>query len=240
MSFMIIPKPSASKEYFIFICILSAIAIVMGSCIFASTLSAPVEPVAIADITADEITDGGVYKIENLFVGDVYAEHSQTSQFTGEVLKVDEQFYAAFFADKTGVIHCISLQVNANKNIMTDISAFLANEERAIGDLNLSGYFEAGEIPNKINGYFQELLDWYSENDLTFEPVRLNLVYQCDLDTDYIDHAAQNKFGLRMIGIMFIVLGIVLIPLCIYLQKDIKKQKEKAAAKARAWTMEEE
>ncbi len=240
MPFFSIPVSTATKEFRIFICILAVFMVLVGIFVFAGTLSAPSEPVAITDIAASEIINGGVYKINDLFVGDTYAQYSQTARYTGEVVKVDEQFYVAFFADKTGEIHCISLQVNADENIMTDISAFLANEDRAIGDLSLSGYFEARKIPDKINGYFQELLDWYNENDFTYPLINLNLVYQCDLETDYAAFAAKQQLTQRLIGIACIVAGIGVVPLVIYYQKDLKKQKEKAAAKARAWTMEEE
>lgn len=201
--------------------------------LFFSTFAEIKTPVDITAADLKNLENGAVYKIDELYVVDSYAEYGETANpLSDKVTKVEKYYFTCMLFDGSDELYTISMQAKPTDSIMPAINAYLADDEQFIGDLVLSGYFTAR--PNGING---ELLEYYEESvamcEEVFELTQLNtdLVFECDGDADYIEYAQKEQNSMRIMAIAFTVFSLLMF-LVGFLSR--KKYHELLAAKEEA------
>lgn len=217
-----------------------AMVLLIGIGLFCSLLTPPAVPIDMSEITAAELAKDNVYRIEELRVGDYYAEYGETQRFTGEMLSVEKEYYTAFLTDSTGELYVASLIVEANDDIKPAVDAYMADMDIPLGDLAVSGYFKASVPSGQLLEYYEEATTWYEDTDVDFPICRINLDYECSLDTDYTEYAEKVAWEGRIVALVFIGLGLLLGIWGIAAHKNLKKRIAEQAAKIAAETAETE
>ena len=213
---------------------------VLGAILFFSLLAPPAVPIDMSGITAAELAKDNVYRIEELRVGNYYAEYGETQRFTGKTLNVEKQYYNAFLSDSTGNMYIVSLVVEPEDDIKAAVDAYMADMDIPLGDLAVSGYFKASVPSGQLLEYYEEAPTWYEDTDVDFPICRINLDYECSLDTDYTEYAEKAAWEGRIVALVFVGLGLLLGIWGIAAHKNLKKRIAEQAAKIAAETAETE
>ena len=214
--------------------------LIVGIGLFCSLLAPPTTPIAITEVAGTEIAVGNVYKIEELHLGDYYAEYVETERFTGKTLNVEKEYYNAFLKDSKGDFYIISLAIEADDEIKAAADAYMADPDIPIGDVAVSGYFKASKLDSDLLEYYKEANAWYEGTDLDLPACDLTLEYECSLDTDYAEYAEKVAWEGRIVALVFIGLGLLLGIWGIAAHKNLKKRIAEQAAKIAAETAETE
>lgn len=196
-------------------------------------------PVDISTIDPAAMEVGTVYMADELYIADIYAEHTENERFTNRVIRVEDQYFLCMLIG-TEKIFALSVHTKPDDDIMSAINAYLADDEQYLGDLAVSGYFKAEKLSGDILQFYDEAVALYEEYDLGLTPIRINLVYECNGDTDYMAFAADEQRVQRYVSLGFTGIGILCLALSYFVNRSYKKQLALEAEKARAWTTEEE
>ena len=235
-------KSSQTKNSMIALFVASALMLLFGVINLKDAFSAPPTPVDISDADITALENGTVYKIDELYVADYYAEYGETNRFLPDTItKVENVYFTCLLFGKEDLPYTVSLQISPDDDIMTEINAYLADEEQFVGDLVLDGYFTArtGALSGDLLQYYNESVNFY-KTTLELTQVNINLVYECSGDTDYAVYAQGQQQNTLVAAGMFLLFGIITIALGLFYRNRYKKQAAAEAEKARAWTMEEE
>ena len=227
-----------NKAIALIICGVMMFLVGIGS--FCSSMTPPAIPIDMSEITAADLARGNVYRIEELFVGDYYAEYGETQRFTGEMLNVEKEYYTAFLTDSTGEMCIVSLIVEANDDIKPAVDAYMTDMDIPRGDLAVSGYFAASVPSGDLLAYYEESAAWYEDTDVDFPICKINLDYECSLDTDYAEYAEKVAGEGRFVALVFVGLGLLLGIWGIVAHKNLKKKLAEQAAKIAAETAKAE
>lgn len=209
----------------------------VGLC--ADTLSPISAPIDISSVSPEAIEFDTIYKFDELYVADVYAEYTENERLTNRVLKVTEQCFLCMLVTDTG-IYTLSVQTKPTDDIMPAINSYLENDEQFLGDLAIDGYFKASELAGDIKQFYDEAVTLYEDYELYAVPLHINLIYECNGDADYIAFATKQKQQQRLISLVFTGIGIFCLICSYFAKKFYKKQLAIEAEKARSWTTEEE
>ena len=220
----------------------SALLLLFGIVFLVDVFSSPETPVDIVDADITALKNGAVYRIDELYVVDSYAKYGETRNIlSDEITTVKDLYFTCLLFGEDDTLYSVSLQTKPDDDIVTDINTYLADDEQFVGDLVLNGYFTArtGAISDDLLEYYNESVDFCKEMfELT--QINTNLVYECNGDTDYTEYAKEQQQTSLVAACMFLLFGVALIGLGFFCRKLYKKQAASEAAKARAWTMEEE
>ncbi len=209
----------------------------MGLCV--DSFSPIPTPVDISSISPEEIEPDSIYKADDLYVVDVYAEYTETERFTKRVVKVEKQYFLCMlFIDDTA--YMISIQTKPTDDVMTRINAYLNDDEQGFGDLSVNGYFKADKLTGEVKQFYDEAVEFYDVYGLGLTPLQVNLVYECDGNTDYGAFAAEQQQQQRLISLVFVGIGMICLAGSCFARRTYKKQLAAEAEKARSWTTEEE
>ncbi len=207
-----------------------------------NALSEPATPIDILSADITTLKNGNVYKLDELYVADVYAEYGETSNFlSDDITKVEKQYFTGLVFDANDTLYAISFETKSDSDIMSAINAYLEDDEQGVGDLVIDGYFTArtGAISGDLLDYYNESVALYAEV-FDLEQVYINLVYECDGNADYAAYAkAQQQKELFAAG-MFFIFASATVAFAFFCRSKYQKQAKEDAEKARAWTTEEE
>lgn len=231
-----------TKNSMIAFFVVSALLFLFGIVSLVNAFSSLETPVDIVDADITALKNGTVYRINELYVVDSYAEYGETGNFfSDEITKVESLYFTCLLFGEDDTLYSVSLQTKPNDDIVTDINTYLADDKQFVGDLVLDGYFTArtGAVSGDLLEYYNESVSLYKEA-LELTQINTNLVYECNGDTDYTTYAKEQQQNMLVAAGMFLLFGVVTIGLGFYCRKLYKKQAASEAEKARAWTMEEE
>ena len=223
------PPLSRVKQTALALCAAGAMFAALGIVFLIGMLSEePQVPISVSDVSAAELQAGAVYRIDELYVADVYAEYTETERITGKTLRVNEEYYVVLLPNTDGKLIALSLAVKKGDGIKSAVDAYMADPELGLGDLFLSGYFEAKALDAELLGFYQEALDFYTENELELDAVMLDLQYACSLDTDYAKFAKQQQLLSLIAPLLFLLLGAFFIVWGSVGYRQLKKQAQAA------------
>ena len=235
----LLAKKNAKIAAFVFGVIFTFVSVL----IIAYTLGEIPTPIDPADADLSALQNGAVYKIDELYLTDCYAEYGETpNRFSDKISKVETYYYTVLVFDAKDDLYVFSMEAEPSDDIIPAINDYLNDDEQGIGDLVLNGYFTA-----ETNALGGDLLDYYNEAvDLLGEyfdqiPTTVNLVYECAGDADYAAHAASEQNSSRIMGAIFLLIGIGAIALGFVHRKRYaellaaKEEADKRAAAEAAW-----
>ena len=166
-----------------------------------STISAYYSITDIETVIEDEFDENKIYRIEEFFILDDYAQEQDESRI----------YYYASFTNKNRNIYFISFSTDRDRNIanITDKSS-----------ISISGYFQMSKVSKNLWDFFEESCRYIAHNANRTFYVKMNTKYICSLEENVLLHLVIKKYYSSILALLMSLAGIWIFLKAVYFWKS--------------------
>lgn len=167
------------------------------------------DPAALSEVSYTALKKGTVYYVEDLIMVDSYAEMED-----GSVL-----YFLTIFTDANGNDVAMTMPLNKDNPLWTDVNAYLYNDSMYVGDYTVDCYVKVESnytSDDDLYAFFNEYVtDLRTGGYVLRSDSSLRLSYVCGADEDPAEAEAGAATVGKIVGIVCIALAVLMMVLAL-------------------------